>query len=496
MAVRVGPWGGAPLVRSVRQAPPGRDRPLFKVRGDSRERPWPHRNTPAAIEARRRALEELPGWRPEDRRILPVAGTETAAMAATQEAFTAQMVLPVAVVGPLTLTAGEYRADDRGGVREIDRRRERLLLPLAHTEGGLSVSVQRGILAANRDGGVRTYMVADGMTRDSLYEFDTVGEALRAADWARAHVAEMAAWLGAGDHLGLHAAEADGVRPLVSRHARLVGVRPHVIGTMLHLLFTYVTGEAAGPNMITRNTYALNQGFVLPRLRAELGLVPNRTILEANMGGDKKPSHLYHLDGGHGKTVVAEAALSHATLRHLLHVEAEDILALADAGLHGAHESGMQSFAFTPASVVAALFVVTGQDLGMVGTSSMAHIAARRIEPGTLPADVDPDDVAASRPYRTGGVHLSLKLSGVEVGTVGGGTVLPCAQTYLRLLGCLGPGSAYRLAQIVTAAAMALEISAGASMASPGSREFFRAHWKRGGVREGERSPDGVSAEP
>lgn len=457
---------------------------MFEVKGEGRERPWPHRNTPAAIQSRRRALSELPSWRAEDARIVPGEAADPDALAATQESFTAQMVLPVAVVGPLELVAGDYRAGMDGRLVERDRHSERLLLPLAHTEGGLSASVQRGILAANRDGGIRTFMVADGMTRDSLYVFATTGESLRAADWATSHAAAMTAWLDGSDHHSSALAANDPRRPVVSRHARLVGVRPHVIGPMLHLLFTYVTGEAAGPNMITRNTYALNQGYVLPRLREELGLVPARTILEANMGGDKKPSHLYHLEGGHGKTVIAEAALSHATLRHVLHVAASDLLALADAGLHGAHESGMQSFAFTPATVVAALFVVTGQDLGMVGTSSMAHIAIHPIEAGSLPSDIDPADPVASRPYRTGGVHLSLKLSGVEVGTIGGGTVLPCAQTYLRMLGCVGEGSAYRLAQIVTAAALALEISAGASMASPDSREFFRAHWRRGGVRE------------
>ncbi len=456
---------------------------MIEVKGEGRERPWPHRNTPAAVATRRRALRDLPSWRAEDARIVPGEEADPAALAATQEAFTTQMVLPVAVVGPLDLTTGDYRVDDAGRLGQRDRRTERLLLPLAHTEGGLSASVQRGIIASNRYGGIRTFMVADGMTRDSLYVFDTVGEALRAADWAAANAAAMAVWLdGAGRDA--HLAPTDPGRPVISRHARLVGVRPHVIGSMLHLLFTYVTGEAAGPNMITRNTFALSQGYVLPRLRQELGLVPARTLLEANMGGDKKPSHLYHLEGGHGKTVIAEAALSHQTLRHVLHVAAPDMLALADAGLHGAHESGMQSFAFTPATVVAALFVVTGQDLGMVGTSSMAHISVRPIEPGSLPTDVDPADPVASRPYRTGGVQLSLKLSGVEVGTVGGGTVLPCAQTYLRLLGCVGEGSAYRLAQIVTAAAMALEISAGASMASPDSREFFRAHWRRGGLRQ------------
>jgi len=87
----------------------------------------------------------------------------------------------------------------------------------------------------------------------------------------------------------------------------------------------------------------------------------------------------------------------------------------------------------------------------MVGTSSMAHDI---LEPA--------DD----------GIHLSIRLPGVEVGTVGGGTGLPHARAYLALLGCLGPGRAYRLAQIVAAAALCLELSASASASLPGQLEL------------------------
>ena len=41
----------------------------------------------------------------------------------------------------------------------------------------------------------------------------------------------------------------------------------------------------------------------------------------------------------------------------------------------------------------------------------------------------------------------------------------------------------YRLAQIVAAATLALEISASAAMATAGSENFFQAHFERGGVR-------------
>jgi hydroxymethylglutaryl-CoA reductase (NADPH) len=123
----------------------------------------------------------------------------------------------------------------------------------------------------------------------------------------------------------------------------------------------------------------------------------------------------------------------------------------------------MQSSAFTPATAVAALFAATGQDLGMVGTSSMAH--------GTL------------TPAPDGGVHVALRLAGVEVGVLGGGTTLPYARTWLKVLGCQGPGGAFRLAQLVGVAALCLDLSAVASMATAGSANFVEAHHSRGGLR-------------
>src|ERR1051326_4226783 len=147
---------------------------------------------------------------------------------------------------------------------------------------------------------------------------------------------------------------------------------------------------------------------------------PERALLEANMGGDKKPSHRYFERGGHGKTVLAEATLTDDALRRVLRTTADDLLELSFAGTHGAVASGMQSVAFTPASAVAAVVAATGQDLGMVGTSSMAHGTRRRT------AD--------------GGIHCALRLPGLEVGTVGGGTSLPYARSWLELMGCAGVG--------------------------------------------------------
>src|SRR5207248_6717575 len=217
------------------------------------------------------------------------------------------------------------------------------------------------------------------------------------------------------------------------------------------------TGDAVGSNMMTRNAYALNMAFVLPNAPVPI----ERALLEANMGGDKKPSYEF-FQSGHGKTVIAEATLTDEAIERVLRTTAADLAALSWAGTHGAVASGMQSVAFTPSSAIAAVFAATGQDLGLVGTSSMAHGTGRRVE---------------------GGLHVALRLPGLELGTVGGGTTFPHAHAWLESIGCAGPGKVYRFAQIVAAATLALEISASAAMATAGSENFFQAHSERGGLR-------------
>jgi hydroxymethylglutaryl-CoA reductase (NADPH) len=249
-----------------------------------------------------------------------------------------------------------------------------------------------------------------------------------------------------------------GADPALSKHAKLREVETHVVGPMCHVLWAFTTGDAVGPNMMTRNSYALNMGYVMQHAPVH----PERAILEANMGGDKKPSHRYFERGGHGKTVLAECTLTERAVERVLRTTIDDLVELAWAGTHGAVASGMQSVAFTPATAIAAIFAATGQDLGMVGTSSMAHGAGRATD---------------------GGLNVSIRLAGLEVGTIGGGTTLPYARSWLGLIGCAGAGKVYRFAQIVAAATLALEISASAAMATAGSENFFRAHHERGGLR-------------
>jgi hydroxymethylglutaryl-CoA reductase (NADPH) len=400
---------------------------------------WPRKNDPDSIEARQSAL-------PIDGEVF---SHDLSAWANAQEMLTGAALIPVSVVGPLAVELGEYELEEPfGRLSETGRAQEEVFVPLAHTEGGLSASLYRGARAAAESGGFRTWVVRDRMTRASCFVCGSTEEAVALSRFLEAHVAEMRRWL----------ADRAGSDPNLSTWAKLREVETHVVGSMCHVMWAWTTGDACGPNMMTRNAYALNMGYVLQHAPVK----PQRAILEANMGGDKKPSHRYFERGGHGKTVLAEATLSEEAVRRLLRTTVDDLLELAWAGTHGAVASGMQSVAFTPASAVAALFAATGQDLGMVGTSSMAHGTGRRVE---------------------GGLQVGIRLPGLEVGTVGGGTTLPYARTWLELMGCAGPGKVYRFAQIVAAATLALEISASASMATAGSENFFKAHHERGGMR-------------
>jgi hydroxymethylglutaryl-CoA reductase (NADPH) len=305
--------------------------------------------------------------------------------------------------------------------------------------------VQRGAKAIAESGGCRTYVVADRITRASCFVCKDAGDALTLARWVEGQVPAMRDFLRESEIQEL------------SRYAVLREAKTHVVGPMCHVLWRFTTGDAFGANMMTRNAYALNMAFVLPNAPVAV----ERTILEANMGGDKKPSFEY-FQQGHGKTVIAEVTLSEAAIERVLRTSVHDLEELAWAGTHGAVASGMQSVAFTPASAIAAVFAATGQDLGLVATSSMCHGTEQRVE---------------------GGLHVAVRFPGIEVGTVGGGTTLPDPARWLGLMSCAGPGKVYRLAQLVAATALALEISASAAMATAGSENFFRAHFERGGMR-------------
>ena len=126
----------------------------------------PRKNDPASIAARREALGLNGERRP--RGVRDVA-----------ESVTGVATIPVSVA-QLQVSLGEYALSDDGEVVESGRADEEVVVPLAHSEGGLTASLQRGAKAVELSGGFRTYVVADRITRASCFVCKDAGDALDA----------------------------------------------------------------------------------------------------------------------------------------------------------------------------------------------------------------------------------------------------------------------------------------------------------------------------
>jgi hydroxymethylglutaryl-CoA reductase (NADPH) len=408
----------------------------------------------------RQALrDELPAVAADDL-IYDFGRTDPQVYARACESLIGQVTLPVGIVGPLELHYRDYGEDEEGKLREDGRHSQRFFVPMATHEGGLNASLNRGIKAANQCGGVTTYVLQASMTRGSCYVFESTEHAYVFSQWVGANLKGMKGWLEDPQN-PFRDAELSGI-PLLSQHARLQRVDAYVVSNTCHVVFHYSTGDACGQNMTTRNTYMLHSHFILPRFHADTQLTPAQFFLEANTGGDKKSSHLYHIHGGHGRTVIASVLLSEEVLRDTLKCSVEDLLKIREVGGEGAALAGMIGMAVNPVNVIAAIFAATGQDLACAGTSSMALMSATECP---------------------GGIQCTLRLPSLEVGTVGGGAGLPHQSRFLELLQCRGPHGANKLAQIVTAAALCLELSTGSAMAAAGSISFYSAHLERGGMK-------------
>jgi hydroxymethylglutaryl-CoA reductase (NADPH) len=401
----------------------------------------------------------------EDDAIFDFGRTDPTVYARSCEALIGHVSIPVGIVGPLTLHYRDYTENESGELVESNEIRSLpFLIPMATHEGGLNASLNRGIKAANQCGGVRTYVLKASMTRGTCYVFETTEQAHSFSKWVEINVGRMRQWLEDPEN-PFRNVDMHGI-PVLSRYARLKAVRPHVLSNTCHTVFEYSTGDACGQNMTTRNTYLLHSQFILQRFHADTGIAPAHFFLEANTGGDKKASHLYHIHGGHGRTVIASVIITEDVARASLKCTVDDVLKLREVGGEGATLAGMIGMAVNPVNVIAAVFAATGQDIACAGTSSMAIMTAAE-----CPA----------------GVQCTLRIAGLEVGTVGGGTGLPHQRRYLEIMNCHGEGSANRFAQIVTAAALCLELSTGAAMAAAGSSSFYMAHLERGGMKRAER---------
>ena len=360
--------------------------------------------TAADVEDRRKAAEEFTGASLE---TVSKYGFDPQTASKNIENMIGTTQIPLGYAGPVRIS-GEY-ADGE------------FLVPLATTEGALVASISRGMSVINSGGGARTMVCADAMTRAPVLRVEGIEHSKRVIDWIDSNKAAI-----------------DEAVAETTSHGRLVRIDKYPDGRSLYLRFAFETGDAMGMNMAT-----IASESVCRLIEKETGAV--MVSVSGNMCSDKKPAAI-NMINGRGKTVVAEALIPKDVVEQRLHTTSAAVQETNyRKNLMGSSLAGTLGANAHAANMVAALYIATGQDPAQVVGGSMSVTSC--------------EDVG-------GDLYISVRMPTVEVGTVGGGTRLPCQREALSMIGCLGEGKARKLAEIVAATVLAGELSTLAAQAA------------------------------
>ncbi|WP_297420470.1 hydroxymethylglutaryl-CoA reductase (NADPH) [Thermococcus sp.] len=334
--------------------------------------------------------------------------------------------IPMGVAGPLKIN-GEYAKGE-------------FYIPLATTEGALVASVNRGCSALTEAGGVKTTIIADKMARAPLLKCPDARRAREVADWVK-------------DNLNYLQEE---VVSAVTKHGKLRGVKPFIVGNNLYLRFEFETGDAMGMNMVT-----ISSEEIMKAIEERFPDV-KYLALSGNLCVDKKPNALNFIEG-RGKTVIAEAVIPRETVGKKLKTTPELIAEVNyRKNLVGSAQAASYGFNAHFGNIVGAIFLATGQDEAQITEGS--H--------GITLAEVTPE----------GDLYMSITMPSLEIGTVGGGTRVPTQREALSIMGVAGggdpPGSnAKKFGEIVAGAVLAGELSLLAAIAA---KHLAKAHKELG----------------
>ncbi|KAG9290093.1 hypothetical protein G9A89_010399 [Geosiphon pyriformis] len=169
---------------------------------------------------------------------------------------------------------------------------------------------------------------------------------------------------------------------------------------------------------------------------------------------DKKPAAINWIEG-RGKSVVAECIIPGSVVEKVLKTSVEALVELnISKNLIGSAMAGsIGGFNAHAANILTAIYIATGQDPAQNVESSNCITLMKSVN-------------------NRQDLHLSCTMPSIEIGTIGGGTVLPPQAAMLDMLGVRGPhpttpgANAQKLARIVCAAVMAGELSLCAALAA------------------------------
>ncbi|KAF8634822.1 hypothetical protein AX17_004073 [Amanita inopinata Kibby_2008] len=316
--------------------------------------------------------------------------------------------IPLGIAGPLKIDGKLYP------------------IPMATAEGTLVASTSRGCKALNTGGGVTTVLTQDGMTRGPAIDFPSITQA-----------AEAKAWIASEEGYAIIKTAFEST----SRFAKLRSLKTAMAGRTLFVRFATATGDAMGMNMISKGTEkALD---VMGKQFPEMVVL----ALSGNYCTDKKPAAINWIEG-RGKSIVAEAIIPGKVVETVLKTTVESLCNVnVKKNLVGSAMAGsIGGFNAHAANILTAVFLATGQD------------PAQNVESSNCMTLMEPTNDGQD-------LLMTISMPSIEVGTVGGGTILAPQGSVLEMLGIKGANSstpgqnAQQLARIIAAAVMAGELS-------------------------------------
>ena len=303
-------------------------------------------------------------------------------------------------------------------------------VPLATTEGALVASYNRGAKATRLAGGITSVCLTEAVQRAPLFKFHDISQAGAFLQWV------------------LYQRETfDRIVAQTSRFARILDMRINLEGNQVTLVFEYHTGDAAGQNMVT-----ICSDKICVYILENTPVKPTHHFIESNYSGDKKATAV-SFSRVRGKKVTAEVRLTRKIVTDVLQSTPELMMQYWQTATVGTAQSGALGLQGHFANGLTALFLACGQDVACVAES---YVGITRFE-----ATAD------------GGLYAAVTLPSLMVGTVGGGTWLPTQAACLDLLGCKGPNTARKFAEICGATVLCGELSISAAIASG---HFTQAH--------------------
>ena len=327
------------------------------------------------------------------------------------------MKIPMALAGPLQVDGGYAKGE--------------YYVPLCTLEGTLAISMTRGMVATKRCGGIRVNHIKQELSRAPVFMFDDLKQADQFSGWIKRNFKSIKR-----------------IADSTSNYGKLLRIDRYPIQNYIILDFILDTGNAAGQNMVTLAA------------KVACDYIKNKTgadfILESGFNSDKKAS-ARNMIMGRGHSVIAETTISNSVIRRILKADMLEMEKMQRVGPTITRLAGTEGCHLHISNALTAIYLATGQDTACVAENAIGHYQTEPIEDG---------------------VKFRLTLPTLTVGTVGGGTRLLPQKQNLKLLGCdKGKHSSKKLAEIIAASTLALEISLFSAIASD---TFTKAHMTYG----------------